>query len=137
MKVYSDWIVLEVCGSESETKEEYMGTLIYAMIHGLKMLEWNDLKLSENTLKLDKNVWRIMKDTINYDLISKGYPEIEKYKETIEKLIEIHRKKEDLLKQVITPKKSKKRIKLKPATNNVLIKKPNNPPTQNKAKGRY
>lgn len=133
---YYDWIVLEVCGSESETKEEYMRTLIYAMIHGLKMLEWNDLKLSENSLKLDENIWRIMKDTTNYDLILKGYPELEKYQLIIEKLITMYRKKDDLLKQEIVTKKSKKRIKLKPATNNVLIKKPNNPPTQNKEKSK-
>lgn len=133
---HPSWIVLEVCGSESETKEEYMRTLIYAMIHGLKMLEWNDLKLSKNSIKLDKNIWRIMKDTTNYDLILKGYPELEKYQLTIEKLIAIYRKKDELLKQVITTKKSKKRIKLKPGANNVLTKKPNNSITQNKAKGK-
>lgn len=132
---YSDWIVLEVCGSESEMKEEYMRTLIYAMIHGLKMLEWNDLKLSENSLRLDKNIWRIMKDTTNYDLILKGYPELEKYQLIIEKLITMYRKKEDLLKQVITTKTSKKRIKLKQG-NKVLNKKPLTSVSQNNKKAK-
>ncbi|MFH4935297.1 hypothetical protein ABVB43_07395 [Staphylococcus cohnii] len=77
-----------------------------------------------------------MKDTTNYDLILKGYPELEKYQLIIEKSITMYRKKDDLLKQEIVTKKSKKRIKLKPASNNVLIKKPNNPLTQNKEKSR-
>lgn len=119
------WIVLEVCGSESETREEYMRTLIHAMVHGLEMLEWNNIKLSKDILKMDKNIWRLMKDVIDYDLILKGYPDLNKYKDVKRKLLEIYNNKDKLLKQVIITKKSKKRIQLKSNNNKVLIKKPN------------
>ena len=93
---HSDWIVLELCGSESETKEEYMRTLIYAMVHGLEMLDWNNIKLSKDILKMDKNIWRLMKDVIDYDLILKGYPHLNRYKDVIRKLLEIYKKKDEI-----------------------------------------
>lgn len=53
-----------------------------------------------------------MKDTTNYDLILKGYPELEKYQLIIEKSITMYRKKDDLLKQEIVTKKSKRELNL-------------------------
>lgn len=124
-------IVLEVCGSESETKEEYIRTLIYAMVHGLKMLDWHNIKLNKDTLKFDKNIWRLMKDIGDYDLISKGYPNLEKYKDVKRKLLEIYSNKDALLKQTLTTKISKKKVKLK-KTNVTLIKKPEKPKNSKK-----
>ncbi len=37
--------------------------------------------LSETTLKVDPNIWRSMKDLINYDLIKQGIPDNAKYEQ--------------------------------------------------------
>lgn len=51
------------------------------------------IKLSESTIKADPNIWRSMKDLIDYDMIKNGIPDESKYKEVESKIIEMYLKK--------------------------------------------
>ena len=63
------WLVLEVCGGQTESKRQFMLNQIQALIYGVWLMSWSKIKLSESTIKCDENIWRTMKDLINYDLI--------------------------------------------------------------------
>lgn len=110
------WLVLEVCGGQTESKRQFMLNQIRAMIYGVWMLSWADTKLSESTIKADPNIWRTMKDLINYDLIKNGIPDQTKYKEVEKKIIGMYLNKDKLLQETIMTTTTKTKIKVKPKT---------------------
>ena len=69
---------------------------IQALIRGVWLLSGTDKELSETTLKVDPNIWRSMKDLINYDLIKQGIPDDAKYEQV--KMLETYIKR-DILKR--------------------------------------
>lgn len=110
------WLVLEVCGGQTESKRQFMLNQIRAMIYGVWMLSWADTKLSESTIKADPNIWRTMKDLINYDLIKNGIPDQSKYKEVEKKIIGMYLNKDKLMQETIMTTTTKTTIKIKPKT---------------------
>lgn len=110
------WLVLEVCGGQTESKRQFMLNQIRAMIYGVWMLSWADTKLSESTIKADPNIWRTMKDLINYDLIKNGIPDQTKYKEVEKKIIGMYLNKDKLMQETIMTTTTKTKIKVKPKT---------------------
>lgn len=110
------WLVLEVCGGQTESKRQFMLNQIRAMIYGVWMLSWADTKLSESTIKADPNIWRTMKDLINYDLIKNGIPDQTKYKEVEKKVIGMYLNKDKLMQETIMTTTTKTKIKVKPKT---------------------
>ncbi|MEJ7202442.1 CHAP domain-containing protein, partial [Staphylococcus epidermidis] len=64
----------------------------------------------------DPNIWRTMKDLINYDLIKNGIPDESKYKEVEKKIIGLYLKRDKLLTETITTTTTKTKIKIKPRT---------------------
>lgn len=110
------WLVLEVCGAQTESKRQYMLNQIRAMIYGVWLLGLSKTKLSESTIKADPNIWRSMKDLINYDLIKNGIPDQSKYKEVEKKIIGMYLNKDKLQKEVIHTVTTKTTIKVKPKT---------------------
>lgn len=110
------WLVLEVCGAQTESKRQYMLNQIRAMIYGVWLLGLSKTKLSESTIKADPNIWRSMKDLINYDLIKNGIPDQSKYKEVEKKIIGMYLNKDKLQKEVIHTTTTKTTIKVKPKT---------------------
>ena len=72
------------------------------------------MKLSESSIKADPNIWRSMKDLINYDLIKNGIPDESKYKEVEKKIIGLYLKRDKLLTETITTTTTKTTIKIKP-----------------------
>lgn len=110
------WLVLEVCGAQTESKRQFMLNQIRAMIYGVWLLGLSKTKLSESTIKADPNIWRSMKDLINYDLIKNGIPDQSKYKEVEKKIIGMYLNKDKLQKEVIHTVTTKTTIKVKPKT---------------------
>lgn len=110
------WLVLEVCGGQTESKRQFMLNQIQAMIYGVWMLSWANTKLSESTIKADPNIWRTMKDLINYDLIKNGIPDQAKYKEVEKKIIGMYLNKDKLMQETIMTTTTKTKIKVKPKT---------------------
>nr|WP_236582507.1 glucosaminidase domain-containing protein [Staphylococcus pasteuri] len=110
------WLVLEVCGAQTESKRQFMLNQIRAMIYGVWLLGLSKTKLSESTIKADPNIWRSMKDLINYDLIKNGIPDQSKYKEVEKKIIGMYLNKDKLQKEVIHTTTTKTTIKVKPKT---------------------
>ncbi|MCH4470652.1 glucosaminidase domain-containing protein [Staphylococcus haemolyticus] len=107
------WLVLEVCGAQTESKRQFMLNQLQALIYGVWLMSWSKIKLSESTIKADPNIWRSMKDLINYDMIKNGIPDESKYKEVESKIIEMYLKKDKLLKEKIVTTTSTKIIKIK------------------------
>ncbi|MBE7356737.1 glucosaminidase domain-containing protein [Staphylococcus haemolyticus] len=107
------WLVLEVCGAQTESKRQFMLNQLQALIYGVWLMSWSKIKLSESTIKADPNIWRSMKDLINYDMIKNGIPDESKYKEVESKIIEMYLKKDNLLKEKIVTTTSTKIIKIK------------------------
>lgn len=110
------WLVLEVCGAQTESKRQFMLNQIQAMIYGVWLLSNSNTKLSESTIKADPNIWRTMKDLINYDLIKNGIPDQAKYKEVEKKIIGMYLNRDKLQKEVIHTTTTKTTIKIKPKT---------------------
>ncbi|QIN27171.1 CHAP domain-containing protein [Staphylococcus chromogenes] len=110
---YPGWLVIEVCGGQTEGKRQFMLNQIRALIYGVWMLGWTDLKLSRSSLKVDPNIWRTMKDLINYDLIKNGIPDQSKYDEVEKKVIEMYLNKDKLMSETITTVTTKMQIKIK------------------------
>ncbi|WP_194752354.1 glucosaminidase domain-containing protein [Staphylococcus chromogenes] len=110
---YPGWLVIEVCGGQTEGKRQFMLNQIRALIYGVWMLGWTDLKLSRTSLKVDPNIWRTMKDLINYDLIKNGIPDQSKYDEVEKKVIEMYLNKDKLMSETITTVTTKMQIKIK------------------------
>lgn len=126
-----DYIVLEVCGANTENKRGYLLNQLRAIIYGIQMLDWNDLELSEKVLKVDDKIWRALKDATGYDMIMNGKPLQEKYNELRDKLIEYYKKREEIFKETITTTKATTTIKVKnpkynesSSTNNTSSSKP-------------
>ena len=110
------WLVMEVCGGQTESKRQFMLNQIRALIYGVWLLSWSKVKLSESSIKADPNIWRSMKDLINYDLIKNGIPDESKYKEVEKKIIGLYLKRDKLLTETITTTTTKTTIKIKPKT---------------------
>ncbi|WP_105995779.1 glucosaminidase domain-containing protein [Staphylococcus agnetis] len=113
---YPGWLVIEVCGGQTEGKRQFMLNQIRALIYGVWMLGWTDLKLSRSSLKVDPNIWRTMKDLVNYDLIKNGIPDQSKYDEVEKKIIQMYLNKDKLSSETITTTTTKMKIKIKPTT---------------------
>ncbi len=134
---YPGWLVIEVCGGQTEGKRQFMLNQIRALIYGVWMLGWTDLKLSRSSLKVDPNIWRTMKDLINYDLIKNGIPDQSKYDEVEKKVIEMYLNKDKLMSETITTVTTKMKIKIKgnttvdtPTTSSNGVKVPTAPTPQ-------
>jgi mannosyl-glycoprotein endo-beta-N-acetylglucosaminidase len=110
------WLVMEVCGGQTDSKRQFMLNQIRALIYGVWLLSWSKVKLSESSIKADPNIWRSMKDLINYDLIKNGIPDESKYKEVEKKIIGLYLKRDKLLTETITTTTTKTTIKIKPKT---------------------
>ncbi|MCD8920887.1 glucosaminidase domain-containing protein [Staphylococcus gallinarum] len=136
-----DYIVLEVCGANTENKRGYLLNQLRAVIYGIQMLNWNGLELSEKVLKVDDDIWRAMKDATGYDMIMSGKPSQEEYNKLRDKLIEYYNKREEIFKETITTTKTTTVIKVKnpkynesSSTNNTSSSKSNSSNTTNKPK---
>lgn len=127
------WLVMEVCGGQTESKRQFMLNQIRALIYGVWLLSWSKVKLSESSIKADPNIWRSMKDLINYDLIKNGIPDESKYKEVEKKIIGLYLKRDKLLTETITTTTTKTTIKIKPKTS-VDNPEQNDKPTGKKTK---
>ena len=127
------WLVLEVCGGQTESKRQFILNQIQALIYGVWLMSWSKIKLSESTIKCDENIWRTMKDLINYDLIKNNIPDESKYKEVEKKIIGMYLNKDKLQKEVITTTTTKATIKIK---NNTSVDTPakKSTPTTKKSK---
>ncbi|UXU56801.1 glucosaminidase domain-containing protein [Staphylococcus agnetis] len=113
---YPGWLVIEVCGGQTEGKRQFMLNQIRALIYGVWMLGWTDLKLSRSSLKVDPNIWRTMKDLVNYDLIKNGIPDQSKYDEVEKKIIQMYLNKDKLMSETITTTTTKMKVKVKSNT---------------------
>ena len=110
------WLVMEVCGGQTESKRQFMLNQIRALIYGVWLLSWSKIKLSESSIKADPNIWRSMKDLINYDLIKNGIPDESKYKEVEKKIIGLYLNRDKLQTETITTTTTKMKIKVKGKT---------------------
>ncbi|HCQ2042507.1 TPA: glucosaminidase domain-containing protein [Staphylococcus aureus] len=95
---HPNWLVIEVCGGRTDSKRQFLMNQIQALIRGVWLLSGTDKELSETTLKVDPNIWRSMKDLINYDLIKQGIPDDAKYEQVKKKMLETYIKR-DILKR--------------------------------------
>lgn len=111
---HPDWLVLEICGGQTESKHQYMLNQIRAIIYGVWMLGWSDIELSKTTIKADENIWRTMKDLINYDLIINGIPDKSKYEDVEKKIIEMYLNRDKLMTETIYETTTKATIKVNP-----------------------
>lgn len=127
------WLVMEVCGGQTESKRQFMLNQIRALIYGVWLLSWSNIKLSQSAIKADPNIWRSMKDLINYDLIKNGIPDESKYKEVEKKIIGLYLNRKKLLTETITTTTTKTTIKIKPKTS-VDNPAQNDKPTDKKGK---
>lgn len=78
---------MKVCGGQTDSKRQFLMNQIQALIRGVWLLSGTDKELSETTLKVDPNIWRSMKDLINYDLIKQGIPDDAKYEQVKRKCL--------------------------------------------------
>ncbi|UNB45550.1 glucosaminidase domain-containing protein [Staphylococcus coagulans] len=114
--LHPGWLVIEVCGGLTENKRQFMLNQIRALIYGVWLLGSADLKLSKSSLKVDDNIWRTMKDLIDYDLIKNGIPDNSKYEDVEKKLIEMYGKRDKLLRETIYTNTTNTKINIKPST---------------------
>ncbi|SCT25036.1 mannosyl-glycoprotein endo-beta-N-acetylglucosaminidase [Staphylococcus caeli] len=110
---YEDYLVLEVCGAETANKREYLLNQLTAILYGLKLLEWQNVKLSKDALKLSPTIWRSMKDLTGFDMIVEGFPEDAKYDEVKLKLLENYKNIKKLMTETATTTTLKTTIKVK------------------------
>lgn len=98
---HPNWLVIEVCGGQTDSKRQFLMNQIQALIRGVWLLSGTDKELSETTLKVDPNIWRSMKDLINYDLIKQGIPDNAKYEQVKKKMLETYIKRDILTRENI------------------------------------
>lgn len=110
---HSEYIVLEVCGANTENKRGYLLNQLRGIIYGIQMLNWNDLELTEKVLKVDDNIWRAMKDATGYDMIMNGKPSQAEYDQLRTKLIGYYKEREEIFKEKIVTTKTTTSIKVK------------------------
>lgn len=108
-----DYIVIEVCGAQTDNKHEFLLNQLRAILCGLQLLEWNNLKLNSKALKLSPTIWRSMKDLIGYDMIVEGIPDKQKYEDVKKKLMTNYKNIKKLMTETITTKRTKTTIKVK------------------------
>lgn len=97
-----DYLVLEVCGAETANKHEFLLNQLTAILYGLKLLEWQNVKLSKKALKLSPTIWRSMKDLIGYDMVVEGFPPDAKYEDVKLKLLANYKNIKKLMTETIT-----------------------------------
>lgn len=108
-----DYLVLEVCGAETANKHEFLLNQLTAILYGLKLLEWQNVKLSKKALKLSPTIWRSMKDLIGYDMVVEGFPPDAKYEDVKLKLLANYKNIKKLMTETITTTTVKSTIKVK------------------------
>ncbi|HHC8713209.1 TPA: glucosaminidase domain-containing protein [Staphylococcus aureus] len=113
---YPNWLVIEVCGGQTDSKRQFLLNQIQALIRGVWLLSGIDKNLSETTLKVDPNIWRSMKDLINYDLIKQGIPDNAKYEQVKKKMLEMYIKRDILTRENIKEVTTKTTIRISDKT---------------------
>ncbi|HDN3454334.1 TPA: glucosaminidase domain-containing protein [Staphylococcus aureus] len=113
---YPNWLVIEVCGGQTDSKRQFLLNQIQALIRGVWLLSGIDKNLSETTLKVDPNIWRSMKDLINYDLIKQGIPDNAKYEQVKKKMLETYIKRDVLTRENIKEVTTKTTIRISDKT---------------------
>ncbi|SCT66632.1 mannosyl-glycoprotein endo-beta-N-acetylglucosaminidase [Staphylococcus aureus] len=113
---YPNWLVIEVCGGQTDSKRQFLLNQIQALIRGVWLLSGIDKNLSETTLKVDPNIWRSMKDLINYDLIKQGIPDNAKYEQVKKKMLETYIKRDILTRENIKEVTTKTTIRISDKT---------------------
>lgn len=106
------WLVLEICGSSTDTRREFQLNQIRGILYGLQMLRWNNMKLSKNVLKLDDAIWRSMKELIDFDMILEGKPNKDKYEEVKTELLKLYENRKKILSEMIVTHTVKTKIKV-------------------------
>ncbi|HCV8413573.1 TPA: glucosaminidase domain-containing protein [Staphylococcus aureus] len=113
---HPNWLVIEVCGGQTDSKRQFLMNQIQALIRGVWLLSGTDKELSETTLKVDLNIWRSMKDLINYDLIKQGIPDDAKYEQVKKKMLETYIKRDILTRENIKEVTTKTTIRISDKT---------------------
>ncbi|HGO3244594.1 TPA: glucosaminidase domain-containing protein [Staphylococcus aureus] len=113
---HPNWLVIEVCGGQTDSKRQFLMNQIQALIRGVWLLSGTDKELSETTLKVDPNIWRSMKDLINYDLIKQGIPDNAKYEQVKKKMLETYIKRDILTRENIKEVTTKTTIRIRDKT---------------------
>ncbi|HCW7872145.1 TPA: glucosaminidase domain-containing protein [Staphylococcus aureus] len=113
---HPNWLVIEVCGGQIDSKRQFLMNQIQALIRGVWLLSGTDKELSETTLKVDPNIWRSMKDLINYDLIKQGIPDDAKYEQVKKKMLETYIKRDILTRENIKEVTTKTTIRISDKT---------------------
>ncbi|EML6590446.1 glucosaminidase domain-containing protein [Staphylococcus aureus] len=113
---HPNWLVIEVCGGQTDSKRQFLMNQIQALIRGVWLLSGTDKELSETTLKVDPNIWRSMKDLINYDLIKQGIPDEAKYEQVKKKMLEMYIKRDILTRENIKEVTTKTSIRISDKT---------------------
>ncbi|HDE6248581.1 TPA: glucosaminidase domain-containing protein [Staphylococcus aureus] len=113
---HPNWLVIEVCGGQTDSKRQFLMNQIQALIRGVWLLSGTDKELSETTLKVDPNIWRSMKDLINYDLIKQGIPDNAKYEQVKKKMLETYIKRDILTQENIKEVTTKTTIRISDKT---------------------
>ncbi|HGN7231681.1 TPA: glucosaminidase domain-containing protein [Staphylococcus aureus] len=113
---HPNWLVIEVCGGQTDSKRQFLMNQIQALIRGVWLLSGTDKELSETTLKVDPNIWRSMKDLINYDLIKQGIPDNAKYEQVKKKMLETYIKRDILTRENIKEVTTKTSIRISDKT---------------------
>ncbi len=113
---HPNWLVIEVCGGQTDSKRQFLMNQIQALIRGVWLLSGTDKELSETTLKVDPNIWRSMKDLINYDLIKQGIPDNAKYEQVKKKMLETYIKRDILTRENIKEATTKTTIRISDKT---------------------
>ncbi|HDZ6280077.1 TPA: glucosaminidase domain-containing protein [Staphylococcus aureus] len=113
---HPNWLVIEVCGGQIDSKRQFLLNQIQALIRGVWLLSGIDKNLSETTLKVDSNIWRSMKDLINYDLIKQGIPDNAKYEQVKKKMLETYIKRDILTRENIKEVTTKTTIRISDKT---------------------
>lgn len=113
---HPNWLVIEVCGGQTDSKRQFLMNQIQALIRGVWLLSGTDKELSETTLKVDPNIWRSMKDLINYDLIKQGIPDNAKYEQVKKKMLEMYIKRDILKRENIKEVTTKTTIRISDKT---------------------
>lgn len=113
---HPNWLVIEVCGGQTDSKRQFLLNQIQALIRGVWLLSGIDKELSKTTLKVDPNIWRSMKDLINYDLIKQGIPDNAKYEQVKKKMLEMYIKRDILKRENIKEVTTKTTIRISDKT---------------------
>ncbi|HDE3824779.1 TPA: glucosaminidase domain-containing protein [Staphylococcus aureus] len=113
---HPNWLAIEVCGGQTDSKRQFLMNQIQALIRGVWLLSGTDKELSETTLKVDPNIWRSMKDLINYDLIKQGIPDNAKYEQVKKKMLETYIKRDILTRENIKEVTTKTTIRISDKT---------------------